>query len=120
MKPLLLISVLFSGLALSQTPDPTPPDGRISATVLGADHKPVSGATVSLIQQSESSIINAYPLQAKTDARGHFDSGAALKHGVDDVYARSERDDYPDRSLAFYRPPEFHPEAVQLLGAEPE
>src|SRR5581483_6094344 len=120
MKHLLLLSILCSGFIFSQTPDPTPSDGRISGTVLGVDNKPISDATVLLLQQSESSLTNAYPLQVKTDSHGHFDSGATLKHGIYDVYARSEKDDYPDRYLSFYRSADFHAETVQLFGAQPE
>jgi hypothetical protein len=120
MNRLLLMSILFSGFALSQTPDPTPLDGRISGTVLGADNKPISAATVSFVEQSALSITSAYPRQVKADSRGHFDSGATLKHAIYDVYAHSEKDDYPDRTLVFYRSADFHPETVQLFGAQPE
>lgn len=120
MKPLLLFGLLLSTFAISQTPDPTPFDGRITGTVVDADNKPVSGATVSLVEESVLSITTAYPLQVKTDLHGHFDSGKTLKHGIYDLYARSEKNDYPDRSLTFYRSADFQPETVQLFGATPE
>lgn len=41
-----LIVLLLSCCAISQTPDPTPLDGRISGSVVNEDGKPVSGATV--------------------------------------------------------------------------
>jgi hypothetical protein len=41
-----LIVLLLSSWAISQTADPTPVGGRISATVVNEDGKPVSGATV--------------------------------------------------------------------------
>ena len=118
-RPLLII-ILFSSFAVCQTPDPTPSDARISGTILGADNRPISDATVCFVEKSVLSLTNAYPLQVKTDSHGHFDSGATLKHGIYDLYARSEKDGYPDRSLTFYRSADFQPEAIQLFGAQPE
>lgn len=106
--------------AFSQTPDPTPRDGRITGTVMDQEGKPLSSATVFLAEESLLSITNAYPIQVTTDLRGHFDSGDTLKHGVYDVYAKSENDGYPDPSSTFYRRPDFQPQTVQLLSAKPE
>lgn len=119
-KHLLLFVLLVSTFAISQTPDPTPLDGRISGIVRDAEGKPIADATVSVVEQSSSLITNAYPIQVKTDLRGHFDSGPTLKHGVYDLYARKEQDGYPDRSSPFYRLAEFEPQTAQLLGARPE
>lgn len=96
------------------SPSTAESEGRLWAPITGE----FSDATVSFLQQSESSITDAYPVQVKTDLRGQFDTGATLKHGIYDVYARSEKNDYPDKALAFYRSTDFHPERVQLFGAQ--
>lgn len=119
MKPLLLLGLLVT-CAFSQTPDPTLRDARIYGIVMDADGKPISEATVSIAEESLLSITDAYPVQVKTDSRGHFDSGETLKHGVYDIYVRSEKDGYPDRSSAFYHLADFQPQTVQLFGAQPE
>jgi len=120
MKLLLLLGLLLSAFGFSQTPDPTPYDGRISGTVLNADGNPIPGASVSLVEQSLLSITDAYPIQIKADLAGHFDSGETLKRGVYDVYVRSEKDGYPDRTSGFYRLPELQPQTVQLFGPRPK
>ena len=120
MKYLVLIALFLSSGAIAQTPNPTPFDGRISGTVVDANGKPISEATVVAVQESLLSIIDAYPVQVQTDLRGNFDFGSTLKHGVYDIYARKEKDGYPDRSLAFYKPLDFQPQTVQLFGSEPE
>lgn len=120
MKYLVLIALFLSSCAVAQTPDPTPFDGRISGTVLDADGKPISEATVVAVQESLLSIIDAYPVLVQTDLRGNFDFGSTLKHGVYDIYARKEKDGYPDRSSAFYQPVDFQPQTVQLFGSQPE
>lgn len=120
MKYLALLVLLFSSFAIAQTPDPTPCDGRISGTVVDADRKPIANATVSVMQESLLSITDAYPVQVQADLGGHFDFGSTLKHGVYDIYARKEKDGYPDRSSPFYRLPDFQLQTVQLFGDQPE
>ena len=120
MKPLLLFGLLLSTFALSQTPDPTPADGRITGSVVDGDGKAVSDATVYVVQESLLSITDAYPIQTKADSHGHFDFGQRLKHGVYDIYAKKEQDGYPDPTSAFYRALDFQPQTVQLIGAQPE
>jgi hypothetical protein len=120
MKPLLLFTLLLCTFAISQTPDPTPVDARITGTVVDADGKPVSDATVSVVQENFSSITDAYPIQIKTASDGHFDSGPTLKHALYYLYARKEKDGYPDRSSPFYRVVDFEPQTAQLFGARPE
>jgi|HubBroStandDraft_6_1064221.scaffolds.fasta_scaffold81910_1 hypothetical protein len=46
MRCRLFIVLLLSNCAISQAPDSTPVDGRISGTVVNEDGKPVPGATV--------------------------------------------------------------------------
>jgi carboxypeptidase family protein len=121
MKPVLLLcGLLLITYATSQTPDPTPFDGKITGTVVDADGKPISGATVYVLAQSLSSITNAFPVQGTTDLHGRFDFGETLKHGIYDIYARKDKDGYPDPSSAFYRPSDFRPESAQLFGEHPE
>ena len=120
MKHLPVLGLLLTTFAFSQTPDPTPQDGRITGTVMDQEGKPLSYATVSLAEESLLTLTDAYPVQVKTDLQGHFDSGHTLKHGVYDVYARSEKDGYPDRASAFYQLSDFPPQTVQLFGAKPK
>ena len=120
MKHLVVLGLLLTAFAFSQTPDPTPHDGRITGTVMDHEGKPLSSATVSLVEESLLSITDAYPVQVRADLHGNFDSGRTLKHGVYDVYARSEKDGYPDQALAFYQLSDFRPKTVQLFGATPE
>lgn len=120
MKHLVLLGLLLNSFAIAQTPDPTPFDARISGTVVDADGKPIAEATVTAVQQSLLSITDAYPVQVQTDSHGRFDFGRKLKHGVYDIYARKEKDGYPDRSSPFYRLADFQPQTVQLFGAQPE
>src|SRR5581483_9340674 len=120
MRHLLVLGLLLTSSAFSQTADPTPRDGRITGIVMDEYGKPLSNATVSLAEESLLSITDAYPVQLKTDLQGNFDSGPTLKHGVYDVYARSEKADYPDPASAFYRRPDFEPQTAQLFGAKPE
>ncbi len=118
MKLLLVSFLLITSSAVSQTPDPTPVDARISGTVVDADGKPVSRATV--YASEEASLADAYPIATKTDAAGRFDFRETLKHGVYDLYARKDKDGYPDPGSAFYRASDFNPETVQLFGEHPD
>jgi hypothetical protein len=116
---LLLFPLLLGTFAVSQSSDPTPFDGEVRGTVVDLDGKPVSDATVYVVQES-ALITDAYPTEMKSDLRGSFDFGERLGHGVYRIYARKEKDGYPDRSAAFYRSPDFQPQTVQLYGAHPE
>jgi len=112
------IVLLLSSCALSQTPDPTPVDGRISGTVVNEDGKPVPGATV-YVSEEASSLVDANSVVARTDVVGRFDFGRRLKHGVYEIYARKEKDGYTDPTSKFYQPLNFSPQKVQLFGDHP-
>jgi len=114
----LFIVLLLSGCAISQTPDPTPVDGRISGTVVNEDGKPVPGASV-YVSEEASSLVDANSVVARTDFLGRFDFGRKLKHGVYEIYARKEKDGYPDPTSKFYQPLNFSPQKVQLFGDQP-
>ena len=118
MRSLPLIVLLLSSWAVSQTPDPTPEDGRISGTVLNADGKPVPDATV-YVSEEASSLIDVVRIQARTGAAGQFDFGEKLKRGVYEIYARKDKDGYPDPASDFYQPLNFSPQRVQLFGDHP-
>ena len=120
MRSLPLIVLLLSSCAFSQTPDPTPVDGRISGTVVNVDGKPVPGATVYLSEEASSSpLVDPGRIQTRTDAAGHFDFGEKLKRGVYEIYARKDKDGYPDPGSDFYQPLNFSPQQVQLFGERP-
>jgi hypothetical protein len=119
MKLLLLISLLFATCVMSQqAPNPNSPDGQIKGKVVDEDGNPVSGATVYLLEQGLSIQDNS-PAQTMTDLNGNFDFRETLKHGVYEIYSRKEKDGYPDLSLSFYRPANFKPTIVQLIGVHP-
>lgn len=86
MRCRLFIVLLLSSCAISQTPDPTRVDGRISGTVVNEDGKPVPEATV-YVSEEASSIVDANSVVAYTDFGGRFDFGRKLKHGVYEIYA---------------------------------
>jgi len=111
--------LLSATLAISQTPDPTPNDARISGTVVDAAGKPVANAIV-YAEEQIAPFGDAYRVQATTDRAGHFDFGAKLSHGIYDLYGRKDKDGYPDPHSAFYRSLDFNPETVQLYGERPE
>lgn len=113
-----LILVLLSCCALSQTPDPTPVDGRISGSVVNEDGKPVPGASVYLAEEP-SSLVDRNGIVTRTDAVGRFDFGPKLKHGVYEIHARKDKDGYPDPTSKFYQPLNFSPQKVQLFGDHP-
>lgn len=113
-----LIVLLLSCCAVSQTPDPAPVDGRISGSVVNEDGKPVPGASVYLTEES-SSLVDANSIVARTDVLGRFDFGPKLKHGVYEIYARKDKDCYPDPTSKFYQPLNFSPQQVQLFGDHP-
>src|SRR5207253_9454141 len=46
--------------------------------------------------------------------------GAKLRHGVYQLYAREDKDGYPDPNSTFYRAQDFNPTRVQLFGERPE
>jgi hypothetical protein len=56
---------------------------------------------------------------ARTDAAGRFDFGRKLKHGFYEIYARKDKDGYPDPTSKFYQPPNFRVQNVQLYGDHP-
>lgn len=119
-----LIVLLLSICSVSQTPVPTPSDGRISGTVVNEDGKPVPGALVyvSLNSQEDSPSILVdlrNSTVARTDAGGRFDFGQKLKHGFYEVYARKDKDGYPDPTSKFYQPLNFSVQNVQLYGDHP-
>jgi len=120
-----LIVLLLSICSVSQTPIPTPSDGRISGTVVNEDGKPVPGAAVyvSLESQEDSSLVPFVDLRnstvARTDAAGRFDFGRKLKHGFYEIYARKDKDGYPDPTSKFYQPLNFSVQNVQLYGDHP-
>src|SRR5215469_7467152 len=118
MRSLPLIVLLLSSCALSQTADPTPVDGRISGTVVNLDDKPVPDATV-YVSEETSSLVDPGRIQTRTDAAGHFDFGEKLKRGVYEIYARKDKDGYPDPASDFYQPLDFSPQNVQLFGDHP-
>lgn len=118
MRCRLLILLLLSSCAISQTPDPTPVDGRISGTVVSEDGKPVPGATV-YVSEEASSLVDANSVVTRTDVAGRFDFGRKLKHGVYEIYARKDKDGYPDPTSKFYQPLNFSPQKVQLFGDHP-
>lgn len=118
MRCLPLIVLLLSSFAVSQTPDPTSVDGRISGTVVNKDGKPVPGATV-YVSEEASSLVDANSVVARTDVAGRFDFGRKLKHGVYEIYARKDKDGYPDPTSKFYQPLNFSPQNVQLFGDHP-
>src|SRR5690242_2799172 len=107
--------LLSATLAISQTPDPTPNDARISGTVVDAAGKPVPNAIV-YAERQLAPLRDAYRVQATTDRAGHFDFGAKLRHGIYDLYASNDQDRYPAPHSAFYRSLDFNPETVQLYG----
>jgi hypothetical protein len=113
-----LIVLLLSGCVVSQTPDPTPADGRISGTVVTEEGKPVPGAAV-YVSEEASSLVDANSIVARTDAAGRFDFGRKLKHGVYEIYARKDKDGYPDPTSKFYQPLNFSLQNVQLFGDHP-
>ena len=113
-----LIVLLLSCCAISQTPDPTPVDGRISGRVVNEDGKPVPGASVYLAEEP-SSIVDTKSIVARTDVLGRFDFGPKLKHGVYEIYARKDKDGYPDPTSKFYQPLNFSRQEVQLFGDHP-
>jgi hypothetical protein len=120
-----LIVLLLSICSVSQTPVPTPSDGRISGTVVNEDGKPVPGAAVyvSLESQEDSSLVPLVDLRnktvARTDATGRFDFGRKLKHGFYEIYAQKDKDGYPDPTSKFYQPLNFSVQNVQLYGNLP-
>jgi hypothetical protein len=118
MRRRLFIVLLLSSWAISQTPDPTPVDGRIRGTVVNEDGKPVPGAAV-YVSEEASSLVDANGLVARTDFAGRFDFGRKLRHGVYEIYARKEKDGYPDATSKFYQPLNFSPQKVQLFGQQP-
>jgi hypothetical protein len=118
MRCLPLIVLLLSSCAVSQTPDPTPVDGRISGTVVNEDGKPVPGAAV-YVSQEASSLVDANKVVTRTDVAGRFDFGRKLKHGVYEIYARKDKDGYPDPTSKFYQPLNFSRQNVQLFGDHP-
>jgi len=116
MRCRLFIVLLLSNCAISQTPDSTPVDGRISGTVVSEDGKPVPGATVYVSEQA-SSLVDANSVVARTDFGGRFDFGRRLKHGVYEIYSRKEKDGYPDPTSKFYQPLNFSPVQLQEKAA---
>jgi len=56
---------------------------------------------------------------ASTDAAGRFDFGRKLKHGFYEIYARKDKDGYPDPTSKFYQPLNFSVQNVQLYGDHP-
>ena len=118
MRCLPLIVLLLSSCAVSQTPDPTPTDGRISGTVVNEDGKPVPGAIV-YVSEEASSLVDANSIVTRTDVAGRFDFGRKLKHGVYEIYARKDKDGYPDPTSKFYQPLNFSRQNVQLFGDHP-
>jgi len=118
MRCRLFIVLLLSSCAISQTPDPTPVDGRISGTVVNEDGKPIPGATV-YVSEEASSLVDANSVVARTDVAGRFDFGRKLKHGVYEIYGRNEKAGYPDPTSKFYQPLNFSPQKVQLFGDHP-
>jgi hypothetical protein len=120
-----LIVLLLAIYSVSQTPVPTPSDGRISGTVVNEDGKPVPGAAVyvSLDSREDSSGFSLVDLRnstvARTDAAGRFDFGRKLKHGFYEIYARKDKDGYPDPTSKFYQPLNFSVQNVQLYGDHP-
>ncbi|HXJ87956.1 MAG TPA: carboxypeptidase-like regulatory domain-containing protein [Candidatus Binatia bacterium] len=119
MRSLPLIALVLSCCAVSQTPDPTPVDGRISGRVVNKDGKPVSGARVYLSEEA-SSLVDASSVVTRTDAAGRFDFGRKLKHGVYEIHAQKEKDGYPNPTSKFYQPLNFSPQNVQLFGDHPD
>jgi hypothetical protein len=115
-RPLILL--LLSSWAISQTPDPTPVDGRISGTVVNEDGKPVSGATV-YVSEEATSLVDANSIVARTDVAGRFDFGRKLKHGVYEIHARKDKDGFPDPTSEFYQSLNFSRQNVQLFGDHP-
>src|SRR5215469_11994826 len=118
MRSLPLIVLLLSTCAVSQTADPTPVDGRVSGTVVNVDGKPVPDATVYVSEES-SSLVDPGRKQTRTDAAGRFDFGEKLRRGVYEIYARKDKDGYPDPGSDFYQPLNFTPQKVQLFGDHP-
>jgi len=118
MRSIPLIVLVLSCCAASQTPDPTPVDGRISGRVVNEDGKAVPRATV-YVSQEASSLVDADGVMTRTDAAGRFDFGRKLKHGVYEIHARKEKDGYPDPTSKFYQPLNFSPQNVQLFGDQP-
>lgn len=118
MRSLPLIVLVLSICAVSQTPDPTPIDGRISGSVINEDGKPVPGAIVYVSEESFS-LVDANSRVTRADAAGHFDFGRKLKHGVYEIHARKDKDGYPDPTSKFYHPLNFTPQNVQLFGDHP-
>jgi len=117
-----LIVLLLSICSVSQTPIPTPSDGRISGTVVNEDGKPIPGATVYVSQdsQEDSPLVDLRnSTVARTDAAGRFDFGRKLKHGFYEIYARKDKDGYPDPRSKFYQPLNFSVQNVQLYGDLP-
>jgi hypothetical protein len=118
MRRLPLIVLLLSSCAVSQSPDPTPVDGRIRGTVVNEDGKPVPGAAV-YVSEEASSLVDVNSVVTRTDVAGRFDFGRKLKHGVYEIYARKDKDGYPDPTSKFYQPLNFSPQNVQLFGDHP-
>jgi hypothetical protein len=119
-----LIVLLLSICSVSQTAVPTPSDGRISGTVVNEDGKPVPGAAVYVSldspEDSSSSLVDLRnSTVARTDAAGRFDFGRKLKHGFYEIYARKDKDGYPDPTSKFYQPLNFSVQNVQLYGDHP-
>ena len=122
MQRLPLIVLLLSICSVSQTPIPTPSDGRISGTVVNEDGKPIPGATVYVSQdsQEDSPLVDLRnSTVARTDAAGRFDFGRKLKHGFYEIYARKDKDGYPDPRSKFYQSLNFSVQNVQLYGDLP-
>ena len=124
MQRLPLIVLLLSICSVSQTPVPTPSDGRISGTVVNEDGKPVPGAAVYIsLNSEEDSPFSLVDLRnstvARTDAAGRFDFGRKLRHGFYEIYARKDKDGYPDTRSKFYQPLNFGVQNVQLYEDHP-
>lgn len=114
-----LVFLLMASCAVCQTPDPTPFDGKISGTVVNEAGEPVPGATV-YVYEEPSSFVDANSIVARTNPAGRFDFGRKLKHGFYEIYARKDKEGYPDPTSKFYQPLNFSVQKVQLFGDQPE
>src|SRR5215471_13548137 len=95
MRRISVAILLLASCAFSQTPDPTPVDARISGTVVNEGGRPVAEAIV-CAREDASSFADAGCITTHTDPAGRFDFGSRLKHGLYELYARKEKDGYPD------------------------
>jgi hypothetical protein len=111
---LALITVSLFGHAQTKAQ----PDGEITGTVTDQDGNPVSAVTVYAVPQ-DLILDNITPRSAKTDRNGDFDFRGNLSLGAYKLYARNDKDAYPDPFDVFYADSLADPPKVDLTEDRP-